>query len=565
MVRSGAAFRGVLAGLDLAIALLIAGMTLGAMVAVYVPVPFWDEWEIFTTTDLAARLFEPHNNHRLVLFRLLAIADNELAGGTYLVQYAAILVLQAAHVLLLVLAAYCAGLAKPADLGIAAALAVGALFWRVQEQNFFWGFQSQFVGVHAAATAAFLGLALLPGWTGVAAAALAAALAAGFMANGMLVPALLVVLALWLRRPATQVIALGIFTAGLLALYFAGDYGAQRSYADPFGALHEPRQLALFIAAYIGYPVEVMLRGDLNVAIAGGVAGLALAAGTALTLLWRGGLATPARLVLLHVAAFSLATAAVTALGRARLGIEPGYITSRYATPALIFWVALALLLWSLLRQGRLRLGVPLAATGALALMLADSFHNIEGSIKLWRDHRGPAATAMLAGVRDEPQLKMTFPNYTVLPDKIEQLRDARLALFSAEWAHWRGTPLADHLALRLNDACRGKFERVEPAEEPAGQPTSGGSGWRASGWSWDEAQGGSPRWIVLTDAAGMVAGYAITDVRRPDVPAAIASIGGSDVGWRGHLRLAAPGKVTAWMIDRDAASACYIGALDVP
>ncbi len=558
--RIEGALRRALPLVALACALIIAGLMFRAMFAVYIPMPFWDQWDHFATRDHWARLFEQHNEHRLVLFRLIAIVDNLLASGTYVVQFAATVGLQLAHVLLLAVLAARAGLRAPGDRLWALAIAFGYLFWRVQEENFLWGFQSQFVGVYICASAGFAALALVPGWAGVVLGALGAALAAGFMSNGVMAPAMLVVQAVWLRRPPVQVLALVLVAGALPVAYFTGYY-MPRHHADPIQSLQRPLELIGYVAAYLGHPVAVMLRGGETLSVLMGLVGLTALTVVFVALIIRRNLATPARLALLHIAGFTVATALLTGLGRLNFGLEQA-LSSRYATPAMVFWTALDFLVWSLLAGGRWRLLVPLAATGALILMAINSRSAVDGTIRSWRELRDGAATAMLSDVRDEPVLGKVYFNPKHLPEKIAMLKAERLAVFAEPWAHWLGRTLAEHVSVLPEGTCRGNFERADPVVEEAGGE---GAAYRVSGWGWDEAEARAPRWLVLTDTSGRIVGYAYTDLARPDVRKAIPTITDPDTGWRGHMRLTAPGAATAYAIDPEAGTACRVGTRKVP
>jgi hypothetical protein len=236
----------------------------------------------------------------------------------------------------------------------AGAVALSLLFWMYQSQNFTSGFQLPFVVVFAAATGAFMTLASTAGPRGTAAAAILGGIAAFTLANGTLVPLLLVSLAVWLRRSRGQVLFL-IITAGVVMALFFYRYHVKVQNL-PLSTLS--MRAVPYALAYIGWPFAT--RVDLTLEQFGnneallfparlfGMFGVAIFVGSAGVLVSRPHLTSPARLALLHIMAFIIATALMTEFGRNNAN------ASRYGTPALIFWAAAFLLLWSFTpRQSR--------------------------------------------------------------------------------------------------------------------------------------------------------------------------------------------------------------------
>ncbi|MEP9378945.1 hypothetical protein ABLE91_19670 [Aquabacter sp. CN5-332] len=538
--------------------------TVKAMRGAYLPLPYWDQWGALTTGENLEMLFHQHNEHRLIAFKLISVLDNYFASGTYKVNFSVSLLLQILHAGLLIATAYCAGLKRIYEVLWATAIAFGYLFWAGQGENLFWGFQTQFFGVYACGTLAFVALAGLRSWIGVSAALLAAIAAVGFMSNGVLVPVLLPVLAIGLRRSWLQVGALTLVGVAVIACYLVG-YQTPGGHGHPFRSLQNPEQILAYMLTYVGSPATVLLReamaGKLaypqTVAIAFGAAGLASTLCVVATLaVWRS-LATPARLVLISVILFITATAFVTALGRVNFGLDQA-MSSRYLTPALVFWVAFIFLLWSLL-PSPLRLLVPVSATVSLLLMLQASDF-VARETRAVRERRDGAATALLAGVRDEPEFEKVFPHPDFVAQRAEVLRKDRLAIFSLPWSDWMGKPLQSQVHIRSGFVCIGSVDQITPISASAD-----GSGYRSTGWAWDIYDKAAPEWILLTDAQGLVVGYGLTDSYRPDVRVVIPAVRSNFTGWRGHLKMEHPGEVRAYALSSDARSACLIGTKTFP
>ncbi|MFG1421645.1 hypothetical protein [Roseixanthobacter liquoris] len=549
----------VLTFIALLCAALVVLTTLRAMYDAYIPLPFMDQWAVVSVQDCIDQLFSQHNEHRIVVFRLISILDHMLSHGTYLVNFYVSIAMQLVHAVAFTVLVYWAGVRGTLNVVLAGAIALGYMFWGGQWENFLYSFQTQFFAVFFAGTLAFAAIAALPGWAGVGAASLCAALAVGSMSNGVLVCLLLPPLALWLRRPWRETAVLAGVAAGLIGLYLLG-YQSPDPDLTPFAALLKPLTSLRYTLAYLGQPLEELLRVQMAavqghrhlVAIVMGGIGVGLGVGAGAVLLARPSVATPARLVLLHVIVFIAASAALTSLGRLTFGVGQA-LASRYLTPSLVFWLALTFLWWSLLPD-RVRLVAPASAVFALVLM-AGYARTVEDVVEAMRVTRNGAATALLSNVRDNAEFGRIFLDPQVVAERAVLLRRQRLTLFADPWAGWMGTPLAAHAAIAPATSCLGAFEGAQAVPDAAP-----GSAFRVTGWAWDAARAGAPEKILMVDAAGTIVGYGLTDGRRPDVPAAIPVVTRQEVGWRGHVKLTEPTQVGAFILLADGRSACPLG-----
>ncbi len=140
-----------------AAAVLVTAVATAAMT--HSSLPHEDEWyslDLYAAAlrgDFLPRLLSQHNEHRIAFPRLLFWTDYALLDGTGRVDLAATFVVQGLEACLL------AWVAAKAGVGTALTLATGAmatvlLFSLRQYENLTWGFQTQFVGVFAAASLA---------------------------------------------------------------------------------------------------------------------------------------------------------------------------------------------------------------------------------------------------------------------------------------------------------------------------------------------------------------------------------------------------------------------------
>ncbi|MFG1428968.1 hypothetical protein [Roseixanthobacter glucoisosaccharinicivorans] len=540
-------------------AALVVMTTLRAMYDAYIPLPFMDQWAVLSIQDCMDQLFAQHNEHRIVVFRLLSILDYLLARGTYLVNFYASILLQLIHAFTLAALVYWAGVRGRVNAVLAGAIALGYMFWGGQWENFLYSFQTQFFAVFLAGTLAFAALAAVRGWAGVGAASLCAALAVGSLSNGVLVCLLLPPLAVWLGRPWRETAVGAGVAVGLIALYLVG-YQSPDPDLTPFAALLKPLTSLRYTLAYLGQPLEELLRVQIAaveghrhlIAIAMGAIGVGLGVFAGVVLVARPSHATPARLVLLHVIVFIAASAALTSLGRLTFGVGQA-LASRYLTPSLVFWLALTFLWWSLL-PGRIRILAPASAVCALVLM-AGYGHHVDAVVQALRLSRDGAATALLSNVRDDEEFAKIFLDPEVVAERAELLRRRQLALFAEPWASWRGTPLSAHATLRPASACLGAFAGAQPVPG-----TAPGTAFRVTGWAWDPARAGAPDKILLVDAGGIIVGYGLTEGPRPVIAATLPPGTPQEVSWRGHVKLTGSTQVAAFILLDDGRSACPLG-----
>ena len=549
--------------------LLLLGTAMAVTTAIavfwaYSPIPFGDQWNAVLPSEYWAQLFDQHNEHRILFPRLFFLVDLLVFNGTNVFNLSAIFAIQLVHTALLAWVARRGGLADGALFWCSTAIVFGLMFWAYQIENFSWGFQVQFVGVFAAATAAFARLALgRHGWTGVMTAILFGAVAAYSMANGFLAPFLLAVLGWWLRLPWRQIAVLAIAAIVLLALYLRG-YHSPVGHSDPLIAIRNFHIVIEYALCYLGGPFSQLILSSArqpgtiivepNVALAMAIGAAGVAAFLAL-LAAELRLRRPAQGVFLAIMAMGIATALITGMGRISFSLEQAF-AQRYGTPAMVFWCA-TLLSW-LSRHGAPvhRRAWAVLLLGAVTLVGAAV--NQRAFLQYARDvgvFRRQGATAILADSHDRSDLEMLYPSAPMLLTQTEKLRKARLSVFSEDWAGWRGTSLASHVRLEPGQNCTGSIDQIAMVS------SDGPPAWRISGWGVHLPQQRPSRRLLLTDGAGTVTGYAYAGLPRADVRQALPDLYSDRVGWRGHAQLAGDGVVTAWLLADDGSSACPLPA----
>ena len=251
----------------------VAG-TVAAVWRFHVALPYWDEWQTITDfrrladgTYGLADLARQHNEHRLVLPRLVFFADEMWCGLSGRLDQTVTLALQASNAAVLaVLAAR--RTARAAHRALLCGFVVLLLFTLRQEQNFSNGFQVQFVGVCSAAILAAVayGAALersSSGRTGsgplFAVAGLACAASACTMANGVLAGFVLAAAAVLARAPA-RVAGGTLALSALLAAAFFRDYRPGGDSLPSSALATHVWACPRFGAAYLGNPLGPDVR-----------------------------------------------------------------------------------------------------------------------------------------------------------------------------------------------------------------------------------------------------------------------------------------------------------------
>ncbi|MBX3177103.1 MAG: hypothetical protein KF886_07080 [Candidatus Hydrogenedentes bacterium] len=325
--------------------------------------PYWDAWHFALFLEKAAGegvgladFWAQHNEHRSVFPRLVMYALASLSGWNVAWELAANVLLATATLLLLARAAWLPFPPGERPWWLIPLFAFLVYSW-AQMENWIWGWQIHvFLNVAAVVFAALLlsGPQLTP--LRFAASIFAVVVASFSFANGLLAwiaLAPLVLLRPGIAREARIIYSLLWIAAGLLVIQlYLIDY-AKPGVSPSIGAvLRAPRQFLGFVVLYLGAPITGLFTrlpwhgvalpaGPLDY-LAGAVGLLALPLLAAR--LYRNDRASLAPMLpWAGLALYVLGSAAVTAAGRAALGLDQA-MTSRYTTITTLYWCALAAL-----------------------------------------------------------------------------------------------------------------------------------------------------------------------------------------------------------------------------
>jgi hypothetical protein len=506
----------LLAGLLLAGSVAMVVTTLYGAYLWYSPVPFWDMWDGYVLAyinsqrhGLAVEAVRQANEHRDILSRILFWFDLEFFGGLSRLLIPVNIALLVGLWLALCAAArhLIAGIALRRVVYLTAA---ALCFSWLQRENIVVGYQSQFFLASLVPLLAFEALAM--GWFVTALVLMVASL--GTMANGLLVPPLCVAMLLLGGDRKRAIVAAAVGAAAIGAWFIQYTFIA-----------HPPSPLpdvVTFVLTFLGSPFGAVADSE-TLGIVAGLIFIAAALGL-FAAWWRDDAPRPAmQLALFAFIAFVGASALITGIGRA--GATPNAaLVSRYATPALMAWGALAVLL-----AARARPSPTLAAwIGLLAILGLSSaqWNAVNGEGRLVANDRNRAGLAIVLGIPDSETLGAVYP--VERGAYFKTVTDFAAAFHVSIFADDSPFTVA---ARRLGTAsgfhpCGGNIEDVKAIE--------GSDAFRVAGWVFDRDEGETPPFAYLA-RGGLIAGVLVTGLPRADVAEVIGRKAGN-AGFTGYL-----------------------------
>ena len=524
--------------------------TLLVVRAGWVAIPVLDDWDRWITIAghySPSWFFLEHVDHRLVVPKILFAIDHLAFHGRGWFLLLCALCIQALTGLILWRLARLAYKQDWSESVILAAAIACCVFSAQQSMNFTLPFQVQFPMVYCFSIAALFAMRKTMRTAWLAASIALATLATYSMANGILIWPVMVLAALWLRMPRRWVLAIGASAIFVAAVYFYGwSDRTPREFALPMSASQRlPRVLAFWLG-HLGSPVFPLAFVSDSTAfriacavIPGALLALALLAGFVRLWRWREQYSS-AQAILVFYCVFLAGSSLMMAYGRS--GGDPLLIyASRYLTPSYLFWVSMLLAGWPLLRRApRTALYAALCA----AMLIGVAIHQRAALIKIREqvNLKRLGETAIVDNVTDPAVWPVLYHTPAQTMGAIDYLKNHNLTVFTEEWTHWPGMPLNRRFSIdRTPGACQGEFARVMRVTSPL-KP-----GWRVTGRAWDNKAGRAPRYIVLADDTGLVAGVAL---------GGFAPKGST---WDGYVS-GPPRAITAYVVEADERSLCDVG-----
>lgn len=486
-------------------------------------VPIWDEWLEIDAVAMAPQhqpppswLWSQHNEHRVVFYRLLLLADIGVFHGAHRVFFWSMLVVQCAFLALLLHLVRLEGLRGP-RWRVIAGLSAFCLFCPSQWENFGWAFQISFLLPGMFLTSALAGLLAyarsermrLRSWTGLGLSILAASAATYSNANGVVVWPVLLIIAAVLRLRPWVLVLYGVSGTALIGSYLY-HYTSPSYHSSPWQSLSHPLALLGYAARFLGVVLPPWMRSRDLVAVSTGALGILAALGAALWVIQRRGWRKPLPAAMLGLMLFSLATALITALGRVGLGSSQAF-QSRYQTYNLLFWLS-TLTLWFLIGdQSRPILRRIILAAMPVAMLLAAGmlFPLCLRASRMRILSTEAAAMPLLTGVPDKQALAGLYPDPSLPWRDAEYFREQRLFMFSVPAWKTIDVPLESAYHAGARDRCLGQVELVQRIPPSDLVTTTIAEGLRISGSAVNGNSGAPIRRLVIA-ANGKVAGFAV-------------------------------------------------------
>jgi hypothetical protein len=422
-----------------------------------VDVPFWDEWDTLYLFDNYYQgklsfqdLWRQHNEHRIffpkLLFLLLGIPSSfnvvwEMWGSALLALGSYLLLLR------IVLQARFPEREYAARAGLCVGLA-WLLFSLAQYENFFWGFQIQWLLTNFAVISGyfFASRERLDSPT-LCATALCGALALLSSAGGfaywiVLSGFLLLTRSLPRDRRLWTFAGWTMFAALLLLAYFHG-FIRTKSMPSLLDALQAPGPRLRYALAYLASP---LLWGKTPpwAPTALGLLGVAAFAGASAAS-WRRDApgASRARRFFLLLGCYAAVSALLTGIGRSGFG-EAQAMSSRYTSTSLLFWTAL---LFFLVENGRGRTASPrraaLSALAAAGLVFCVSLRGV-AALPPIAGHANQLSQAR-ALLLSQPEMVPKKTLETLFPDSERLLRQDLPLLRRRKLSFYRDVDFLPH------------------------------------------------------------------------------------------------------------------------
>jgi hypothetical protein len=502
----------------------------------------WDDWKLLDGYIHQPRLgwiWEQLNEHRIIFYKLLLIAQLRFFRGSGWPAFIAIYCCQISICLLFgYMLRKFAGLKGPlwaACFG----LALYTYFCPCQWENFALGIQISFLLVSLWMMITLVGVLLQsqrissgqPGGRGILVLSLLAATGATFCgANGIVVWIVAVLAAFFARLPWRLIVTYLAGMAVVSPLYFIG-YHFPATHPPPIATLRQPLGILEYMEKLFGG--VILPNSRLDWALQVGQLVLLFSLSLLARFVVRRGKNGLLEIGLASITIYCLATGFLTALGRVVLGTDSAF-TTRYQAFSLQLWLAIAVWTIFILAQQRATRSLT-ALLLAIVTLLASSIRLYQPVLDLARawafERRESAGLLLITDIRDDSIVRNTMFR---IPEMVwgdaGYLRAQHLSLFSTPISGQMGMNLTPAYRLVSPDKCAG-YADVVSIVGPKGE------GLKLEGWA-VERLNNYPVKRMLFVAGARIVGFAVFGVVRPDVATALHSNHALRSGWVGYAKV---------------------------
>ncbi|QBJ78413.1 hypothetical protein DKK66_10145 [Aquitalea sp. USM4] len=482
-------------------------------------------------------LWAQHNEHRIVLAKIIFIADHYFFGGRNVFSVVANYIFFGLSGYVFFLYSRRVRLSEVLAGDVYKMFVFTMLSWLflwTQSDNFYLAFQSQFVLAQLLPLTAFYFMAKNAKFDrslDFFAACFFAILAMGSMANGVLAFPLMYFYALLLKMNRRKCVLLLVAAVAFPAIYFF-HYHAPEGHGHLLVSLRtQPLQFLLYVLMYLGSPFHYLLGKGVGGNVAALIMGAVLIIFSLLMFIRQ--LKAESRsefiLALLLFIAYISATAIGTAGGRLIFGINQA-LESRYTTPAIMAWTAFFLSVASsfvfekMLSKRMFVAGFVLLNLCMLGVQLK-TLKPVNPMLYI----REQAALALSLKVNDVDYVHSVYPDADRAMMLANRAAQNGVSIFSKPPFFDLSSKIGYKMPSGSFSMCSGSVDHVYLL---AAAPDY----IRIDGWVYSPIDKKSPERMTIVNDQGLIAGYAVVGMPRDDVASKFGSPARSS-GFGGYIK----------------------------
>lgn len=489
---------------------------IGGLINHFSPIPFWDMWNgylEFYTHILNGEykyIFLQHNEHRIVLTKLLFLIDLGVFGGkSYF-----LLIINLILMLLIVwqFFKFIDKLFIDKNLyyrNLIKLFILILLFSWTQHENITWGFQSQFYLAYLVPFFSFYLMAIFKETNQnkyFYYSCILAALSSYTMANGILTSLLIVIMTFLFRLDKIKIF-IAIIICIVNYIIFFNDYQSIDRQGNVLEYLiNSPIDFLLYIFTYLGSPFFYLFKHNIQVS---GIFGFILVMCMIFVIIkyFKRILLNYFLIAMIIQQIYIFLTALVTASGRFSFGIEQA-ISSRYTTPVLISWAILFILLFYFFNQQKFFLSKSKYFI-ILIISLFFTFYQFtslknENGMKL---ERKLGALAIAMNIKDTKAIQRVCPSVDLCIEIGNLASKYKISVFNDDMF---GNTLSSLGKETKEFSLSRSFGYVDNVQELTT------NNYKIDGWFYDNKKNCDK--LILVNNKNQVLGYAIHGYERQDV-----------------------------------------------
>jgi hypothetical protein len=486
----------------------------------YSSVPYWDEWAFYwfyldIHNGNYLKWFAQHNEHRIFVGRFLFWLDINFFQGRH-ISLLFFNFLSMACTCLLFIKIY-KKYTDNNDIKIISFLICWLFSW-LQYENITWAFQTSFFlsyllplyafyFLHMALTKKKLNLYKNIYISYFAIAILFSILSIGTTASGLFTLPLMLLYSLIIKSNWSLKIVLLLLSFLTFSLYFF-DYRTPENHNNIVDTLTQPSlDLVQYVLLYLGNPFNYIFGkseiGLFFIQIAGSffiIVSIAIS-----FFFFKKSIKNSIQLVLIIFILFIGITAFITATGRLNFGL-PQALSSRYATPVLMGWAALIIIIYPYIINKNKIIFLLLI----LVSFIPNQLKAIKKSNSLFE--KEVAALAVSLNIWDEQQIRRIFPNVKSVLLIAHGYKKQNLPIYSL--SKYQGLKIItdDKIAFESDKIvnCIGYLDKVSSIEDKFFE--------RVDGWLFDNTEIKNKKLFTVLDQQARIVGFIIVGKERVDV-----------------------------------------------